>query len=270
VSGHRTCGESRPKTHTATENLKRCYHRNQQYSIVALTNGGGSITERYAYDAYGTPTITDAAGTTLTTSVDNNRYTYTGREFDEALGLYHYRARMYDSVAGRFCSRDPIGFMGSRWNQYEYTQARPLIGLDPYGLKCTISILMGHSWEVNNHLNNEPGKFSKCDRMGAICCNNYHQHRTCKEKNGDDSTVVGSFPLVGDLYCKDVPKMVKGAKKPIDITAGEICDGPCGCKKVTVSYKCGPKMKACVKWLVSKGELDSNPCGSSSTVECGK
>jgi RHS repeat-associated protein len=108
-------------------------HRNQQYSIIALTNGGGAVTERYAYSAYGTPTITDAAGTTRTTSTDNSRYTYTGREYDEALSLYYYRARMYDSVAGRFCSRDPIGFKGSKWSLYEYISSKSLIAVDPMG-----------------------------------------------------------------------------------------------------------------------------------------
>ncbi len=112
----------------------RYYHRDQQYSVTALTDGGGTITERYAYSAYGTPTITDAAGTIRTSSADNNRYTYTGREFDEVLGLYHYRARMYDSIAGRFCSRDPIGFNGSRWNLYEYGKGRPHKVVDPLGL----------------------------------------------------------------------------------------------------------------------------------------
>ncbi|TWT80045.1 tRNA(Glu)-specific nuclease WapA precursor [Planctomycetes bacterium CA13] len=96
----------------------RYYHRGQQYSIIALTDGGGLVKERYAYDAYGTPTTLDAAGTALTTSAEDNRYTYTGREYDEALGLYHYRARMYDSGAGRFCSRDPIGFLGGSFGLY--------------------------------------------------------------------------------------------------------------------------------------------------------
>ncbi len=100
-----------PIIRTTTTDL-RDYHRGQQYSVIALTGGGGTITERYAYSAYGTPTITDASGTARTTSAENNRYTYTGRAFDSKLGLYHYRARMYDSVAGRFCSRDPIGFEG--------------------------------------------------------------------------------------------------------------------------------------------------------------
>ena len=51
----------------------RYYHRGQQYSINALTDSSGNVTERYAYTAFGTPTITDGTGATLATSVDNNR-----------------------------------------------------------------------------------------------------------------------------------------------------------------------------------------------------
>ncbi len=119
------------------------FHQNQQYSVVALTDANGNVKERYAYDAYGTPTITDGAGATRTSSVENNRYTYTGREWDEELGLYHYRARMYDAISGRFCSRDPIGFVGSPWNLYEYGNSGPMSGTDPSGKKfasCCIAI----------------------------------------------------------------------------------------------------------------------------------
>ena len=119
-----------PVTRHANDGSVRYYHRNQQYSINALTDGAGNVTERYAYNAYGTPTILDASGTTLTTSAANNRFTYTGREYDEALGLYHYRARMYDSVAGRFCSRDPIGY---RDGYTLYRAYFALAGLDPTG-----------------------------------------------------------------------------------------------------------------------------------------
>ena len=87
-----------------------CNDRNQQYSVIALTNGSAAIQERYAYTAYGAPTITDASGTPRTATAEGNRYTYTGREWDEELNLYHYRARMYDPAAGRFLGRDPIGY----------------------------------------------------------------------------------------------------------------------------------------------------------------
>ena len=110
------------------------YHRNQQYSIVAMTNSSGAVQERYAYTAYGVPTIANASGTVLTTSAINNRYMYTGREWDNVIGQYYYRARMYDAGLGRFCSRDPIGFEGSPWNLYEYCDSGSLDGLDPHGL----------------------------------------------------------------------------------------------------------------------------------------
>ncbi|MEZ6138560.1 MAG: RHS repeat-associated core domain-containing protein [Pirellulaceae bacterium] len=93
---------------SATESLY--YHRNQQYSVTALTDGSGAIAERYAYSAYGVPTITNASGTLRSASTYDNRYLYTGREWDDVILMYHYRARMYDAELGRFCSKDPIGY----------------------------------------------------------------------------------------------------------------------------------------------------------------
>jgi RHS repeat-associated protein len=86
------------------------YHRNQQYSTYAITNSSGSIQERYTYSPYGELTITDASGTTRSASTNDTRYTYTGREWDADLDLYHFRARLYVAAAGSFCSRDPIGY----------------------------------------------------------------------------------------------------------------------------------------------------------------
>ena len=73
------------------------YHRNQQYSVIALTDGTGVIEERYAYCAYGEPVFISASGTMQTSSVKHNRYAYTGREWDEEQTLYHFRVRMHDA-----------------------------------------------------------------------------------------------------------------------------------------------------------------------------
>ncbi len=108
----------------------RYYHRNQQYSIISLTDGGGSIAERYAYSAYGQVAFANAAGTPQTSSASHNRYTYTGREWNAGLKLYHYRARLYDPIGGRFVTRDPIGYSGGI-NTYQYQSA--LSSLDPKG-----------------------------------------------------------------------------------------------------------------------------------------
>jgi RHS repeat-associated protein len=161
----------------------RYYHRNQQYSVIALTGGSGSIMERYAYDAYGTPTILDSSLSPLASSNSLNRYTYTGREFDETLGLYHYRARMYDSVAGRFCSRDPIGFDAGDLNVYRYVSSQPLHRIDPSGLTSPWGPVgpagnagdTGHSKPRRTH----PDKCYDCD--GNLVLDDGPRYKKCAE-----------------------------------------------------------------------------------------
>jgi RHS repeat-associated protein len=87
-------------------------HSNQQYSVTAVTTSSGAIAERYAYSAYGEPTVLNASGSALASSAINNRYSYTGREWDTTVGLYHFRARWMSPKAGRFLTRDPIGYGG--------------------------------------------------------------------------------------------------------------------------------------------------------------
>jgi RHS repeat-associated protein len=109
------------------------YHRNQQYSITAMTTSTGAVAERYAYTAYGQPTIASVSGTVLTSSAVGNRYTYTGREWDETLGLHHFRARWMSPLAGRFLGRDPMRYFdGYLMSQFGHGKA--LVDLDPYGL----------------------------------------------------------------------------------------------------------------------------------------
>ncbi|MFN7448430.1 MAG: RHS repeat-associated core domain-containing protein [Pirellula sp.] len=110
------------------------FHRNQQYSITAVTTSTGAIAERYAYSAYGEPTICDASGSVIASSTINNRYTYTGREWDATVGLHHFRARWMSPRTGRFITRDPIVYEGSEWGLYEFVDGNSLSALDPKGL----------------------------------------------------------------------------------------------------------------------------------------
>jgi len=90
-------GKRRPINACATTKFVARYQGGQQYSIIALTDESDAVTERYAYDAYGVPTVFDGAGNELPGgSAENNRFMYTGREWDADLALYYYRARMYD------------------------------------------------------------------------------------------------------------------------------------------------------------------------------
>jgi RHS repeat-associated protein len=112
------------------------YHRNQQYSITAVTTSTGVVAERYAYSAYGQPTILDTTGSPIGNQQSQiaNRYMYTGREWDGTIGLYHFRARWMSALTGRFLTRDPIGLRGSEDSLYEYVEGKVFGLLDPSGM----------------------------------------------------------------------------------------------------------------------------------------
>ncbi|WP_253160603.1 RHS repeat-associated core domain-containing protein [Stieleria tagensis] len=135
-ASRRTPGKTRSESDESPTKLAPGYVSNQQYSVNALTDSSGTIKERYAYDAYGNLSIFDGSGAARTSTAEGNRYTYTGREWDKDLDLYHYRARMYDATAGRFCSRDPIGFDDGP-NLFAYVHNRPISFVDPRGLYST-------------------------------------------------------------------------------------------------------------------------------------
>ena len=109
------------------------YHADGLGSVVALTDSTGAIAERYAYDVYGTPRITNASGTVLSQSAFGNRYLFTGRELDSETGLYYYRRRYYDYRIGRFTSRDPLGYLPDV-NLYRYVGNNPVNWVDSFGL----------------------------------------------------------------------------------------------------------------------------------------
>jgi RHS repeat-associated protein len=112
------------------------YHRNHQYSVTAITTSTGAIAERYAYTAYGQPTILNSSGTPLSpqTSTLNSRYSYTGREWDATLGLHHFRARWMSGSTGRFLTRDPIGFEGGQECLYGFVDGKSFLAREPSGL----------------------------------------------------------------------------------------------------------------------------------------
>lgn len=112
------------------------YHTDGLGSITSLTNENASIRNTYEYDAYGN--VTDA-------SVNiENPYTYTGREWEETIGLYYYRTRFYDAEVGRFLTKDTyLGelFNPKSQNKYNYVGNNPINFSDPEGRLAFLPIV---------------------------------------------------------------------------------------------------------------------------------
>lgn len=98
-------------------------------SITSLTDASGAVAASYSYDTFGN--LTASAGSLV------NPFRYTAREWDTETGLYFYRARYYDSMAGRFLSEDPLGTDSDDLDLYRYVQNSPVGYTDPRGLAKT-------------------------------------------------------------------------------------------------------------------------------------
>jgi len=134
------------------------YKQDKQGSVVALLDVSGNVVEKYHYDAFGQPTVTDYWGNVRTdgngrpVSWCGNRFMFTGREYIAELGIYDYRHRMYHPGLGRFMQSDPVGFGGGDANLFRYCGGDPVNGRDPSGLQD-----LGHTPTKQNFQDLQPG-----------------------------------------------------------------------------------------------------------------
>src|SRR5262249_31867815 len=120
------------------------YFPDRNGNISVVLNTAGAVLESYRYDAFGAPSFFDAAGRSISESGIGNSFLFTGREWDQAFGLYEYRARGYDPDLGRFLSEDPKAFDVGDYNLYRYCDNDPLDQTDPMGLYG-----MGSGWTLD-------------------------------------------------------------------------------------------------------------------------
>lgn len=86
----------------------------------------GTITQQVEYDEFGRVLSDSNAGF--------QPFGFAGGLFDSVTGLTRHGARDYDPLAGRWTSKDPIGFDGGEANLYGYVSNDPVNLIDPSGL----------------------------------------------------------------------------------------------------------------------------------------
>jgi RHS repeat-associated protein len=113
-----------------------CFHADDLYNVMAVTDSAGNVIERYEYGDYGQPEFMNGSGIPISQSAIHSPYLFTGREYDPETGWYYYRTRYLEPVAGRFTTRDTIGIWGDAanlGNGYAYAANNPWSFVDPMG-----------------------------------------------------------------------------------------------------------------------------------------
>ncbi len=118
------CVEGAPPSCTPT---REWYHTDTLGSVLARTNGAGTVVARFDYKPWGERWSTSGA---------TGDRQYNGRVYDPGTGFHDYGARMYWPQVGRFVSADPVHGNPANpatLNRYSYVVNNPYKYVDPSG-----------------------------------------------------------------------------------------------------------------------------------------
>ena len=111
------------------------FHLDRHGNVAFLLDNDGREIEKYTYDAFGRPTVTDwDGGRPRSWSFYGHCFLFQGREYIRELSIYDYRNRFYYPALGRFLQSDPMGFSAGDMNLFRYVNDDPIDGSDPTGL----------------------------------------------------------------------------------------------------------------------------------------
>ena len=120
--------------------------KNLQGDIIAITDQGGRVVAKYAYDAWGKCTIVE--DTSNAGIAEINPYRYRSYYYDPEIGMYYLQSRYYDPIVGRFVNADDAAVLLQNTttnvlNAWMYANNSPAVFLDSTGYSATMVIVGG-------------------------------------------------------------------------------------------------------------------------------
>jgi len=111
-------------------------YKDNQSSLIALTDKDGNVVEKYAYDPWGARRNPTDWQLKDTRSIFITNRGYTGHEHLDAFNIINMNGRVYDPATAMFFSPDPFIQSPENWmnyNRYSYVMNNPTRSADPTG-----------------------------------------------------------------------------------------------------------------------------------------
>ena len=110
--------------------------KNLQGDVIAIVDKDAETVAKYAYDAWGVPTITQDTSNCQIATI--NPFRYRGYYFDQDISMYYLQSRCYDPIVGRFLNCDypdiiTIVNVKHSTNLYCYSSNNPINETDACG-----------------------------------------------------------------------------------------------------------------------------------------
>ena len=112
------------------------FHKDERGNVIAISDGNGTIYERYRYRVYGEHEVLNADFTPKSTAAVSP-FLWGGSLYEPETNLYWMRNRYYHIDMHRFINQDPIGIWGDAnnlGNGFAYVAGMVIEASDPTGL----------------------------------------------------------------------------------------------------------------------------------------
>ncbi len=121
----------RSTANNGTINERRYAMQDGNWNTIAICDITGSVGERFAYSAYGSPVFMNGSGTVQSASAIGFETLYAGYRWDGATPqMYYVRNRFLMPVIGTWNRRDPLGYVDG---MALYCVSTTISNTDPYG-----------------------------------------------------------------------------------------------------------------------------------------
>lgn len=198
------------------------------WNVTALSYTSGTIQERYAYSAYGTPMFLTPSFGSRTASSFAWETLYCSYRWETRTELFHVRNRVLNSSIGLWSQRDSESYIDSM-NLMEYVLSGPLNRIDPLGMWfCAPADWIDNNPPVERALKCFCGLMQILDllppaagpllgalgRIGGIAdclCNGFESYVSCcKCRRGNAINVFGCILSIGTTGADCALEMIAG------------------------------------------------------------